>query len=249
MKAARALPVLLTTTVVAVGAGIPLFASEFMDRQLEHETKRWEDTSVSLVLSQEGDFFQTLELFRSDHSQVELTEGEAMDAEKAREAAQYAAALLALGIPMEEEPSVVPMLFASSGAPVSSGIFWYCTWGVDQEQTQLWIDDQSGRMVAFESPIAPSELYAADSPFHEAAFNVLEYCQTQYPIESLDYEVDQDVVGGETPAAAEGSVGEDLQTTERFATYLVTLSRTVDGRIEACPVIMRLDGERLFFNL
>ena len=76
MKAVRALPVLLTVLVVAVGACIPLFASAALDRQLEHETKRWEDTSVSLVLSQEGDFFQTLELFRSDHSQVELSEGE-----------------------------------------------------------------------------------------------------------------------------------------------------------------------------
>ena len=248
MKAARVLPVLLTVLVVSVGACIPLFASTAMDRQLEHETKRWEDTSVSLVLSQEDDFFQTLELFRSDHSQVELSEGEAMDAEKAREAALYAAALLALGIPMGEEPNVVPMLFASSGAPVSSGVFWQCTWGEDQGQTLLWIDDQSGRMVALDSPIALSELYAEDSPFHEAAFNVLEYCQTQYPIDSLDYEVDKDVSENETPAAPEAGA-EAVAQTGRFATYRVTLSRTVDGRTEACPVPMVLDGDRIFFNL
>lgn len=247
MKAVRALPVLLTVLVVAVGACIPLFASAALDRQLEHETKRWEDTSVSLVLSQEGDFFQTLELFRSDHSQVELSEGEAMNAEKAQEAARYAAALLALGIPMEEEPSVVPMLFASSGAPVSSGIFWCCTWGEKDKQAQLWIDDQSGRMVALESPISPSEVYASDSPFHEAAFNVLEYCQTQYPIDSLDYEISQDAAGDETVASTEDAVS--VSKTGRFAQYLVTLSRTVDGRTESCPVPMMIDGERLFFNL
>lgn len=249
MKAARALPVLLTVLVVSVGACIPLFASAAMDRQLEHETKRWEDTSVSLVLSQEGDFFQTLELFRSDRSQVELSEGEAMDAEKAREAALYAAALLGLEASAEEGPNVVPMLFASSGAPVSSGIFWQCTWGEGEGQTFLWIDDQSGRMVALESPLAPSELYAQDSPFHEAAFNVLEYCQTQYPIDALDYEVDQDFSGNEVPVAPEEAGAEAVAQAGRFATYQVTLSRTVDGRTEACPVPMVLDGDRIFFNL
>lgn len=267
-KALRAVPILLTVLFVAVGACIPLVASQLVDRQLEYETKHWEDTSVSLVLSQEGDFFQTLELFRSDHSQVELSEGEAMTVEEVREAAMNAALLLALQAPMQEELRVVPILFASSGTPVSSGIFWRCTWFVNETQTTLWLDDRSGRMVAFESWVGTSDLYASDSPFHEAVFSVLEYCQTQYPVDSVDYDFDlafaeegapsaategeanssaAEEAGG-AAAAAEGKEAEALGT-DQHVSFTVNLSRTVDGRTEQCGLPLQLEGERLFFNL
>lgn len=254
-KAAHIVPVLLTVLLVAVGAGIPLIASSFVDRQLEHETKQWEDTSVSLVLSQEGDFFQTLELFRSDdHSQVELSEGESMTAEEAMKAAAGAAVQLELTVPAQEELSVTPMLFASSGTPVSSGIFWYCMWSDGDSQTVLWIDDQSGRVVAFDGWVGPSELYAVDSPFHEAVFSVLEYCQTQYPIDSLEYDLDQATGKEDGATALDGEAVVEGEATEanvyqRFASYTVILSRSVDGLSEECALPLILDGERIYFNL
>lgn len=255
MKAVRIVPVLLVALLVAVGASIPLIASSFVDRQLQHETKQWEDTSVSLVLSQEEDFFQTLELFRShDRSQVELPGGEGMTAEEAMKAAASAAVQLELTVPAPDGLSATPMLFASSGAPVSSGIFWCCTWGDGDSQTVLWIDDQSGRVVAFDGWVGPSELYAADSPFHEAVFSVLEYCQTQYPIDSLEYDLDQAAEKDNAAISSDGGVvveGEAAEANvyQRFASYTVVLSRSVDGLTEECALPLMLDGERIYFNL
>lgn len=248
MREARALPILFTVLVVAVGACIPLFASAAMDRQLEYETKQWEDTSVSLVLSQEGDIFQALKLFRSDHSQVELSEGDAITAQEAKAAAMSAALMLALDAPVQEEPRAVPMLFASSAAPVPSGIFWCCTWGEGEAQTTLWIDDRSGRMVALDGRVGASDLYVADSPLHESVFSVLEYCRTQYSVDSVDYSTDPKGAGEDVPAATEGDDAA-AAAANRFASYTVTLSRVVDGRTEKCAVPLQLNGERIYFNL
>ena len=244
MKAVlRIVPVLLTVLFVAVGASIPLVSSLIVDRQLDSETKRWDDVSVSLVLSQDSDITQTLELFRSDRSQVRLTEGENLSAQDAMGAAMKAASALSLAAPAQEDMSATPTLFASSGSSVSSCIFWCCEWGEGEQRSVLWIDDRTGLMVAFDGWVGPSELYAAESPFHEAVFSVLEYCQAQYPIDSVEYEYDSALVENESSSAFVDAAY------DRFVSYVVVLSRTVDGRVDECALPLLLDGERLSFNI
>ncbi len=246
-RASRIVPVLATGLLVALGASTPLIASLAVDRQLEQQTSRWDVGGVSLVLSQDDDPFQALELFSSDHSQVELNGGSAMGADEAAQAAAEAAGELLLTVPAREEVVAVPMLFATSRTPASSGVFWCCTWG---DGNVLWVDDQSGRMVAFAGWVGPSSLYAVDSPFHEAVFSVLEYCEARYSVDSVkyDYEMEQGSAAARMDDAEQDddvAVDDDVVS----ARFTVDLVRTEDGRREQCSVPLALEGEWLFFNM
>ena len=142
--------------LVALGLFLPQLAAAHQERGLAGEVRRMENAAVSLTLAEELvelaelDLFQSLELFSSHITMVELEEGQHTSAEYAvritGELMEYFG-LDAYSDGDESSPAeAVPFLLTDKEG--RSGIFWRCSWE-ERPDEEVWIDDQNGSLVGF----------------------------------------------------------------------------------------------------
>lgn len=232
----QAAPILCTLLLVGLCAFMPRIASLALDRQLEHDVALRENQSISLALEQEADFFQTLELFGSVTSQVELSEGYHMKLADAEAAGVEALMSFAASDVTYENLEVTPVLITSKSIPGLSGIFWRCVWSgtaVDQPggsirlEKVLWLDDQSGSMVSFSGLVEWSSLSAPDSLFPQLALDVAEYCRKSYPVDTVKLALtDEDTPG----------------------LFTITVMKSQNGKDVSYSIPMRIADGWIFFN-
>lgn len=246
----QAVPILCTLLLVGLGAFMPRIASLALDRQLAHDVALLENQSISLALEQGADFFQTLELFRSVTSQVELSEGYRMKLADAEAAAVEIRMRLAASSAAYESPEVTPVLITSKSIPGLSGVFWRCIWrdtfndapntsagaqavlGPEDQsgagvQEVLWLDDQSGEMVSFFGLVEWSSLSAPDSLFPQA-LDVAEYCRQSYPVDTVKLALtNEDKPDGQ---------------------FTLTLIKSQDGHEEQYVIPVCIADKWLYFN-
>ena len=145
--------------LVALGFMMPRIAAAYQDRSLEGDVRRMENAPVSLALTQELvelpelDLVQSLELFTSPVSIVELEEGRCMSAEDALQIARELVDFLELG--MFYTWGIEKTLYPTEAVPFlltdlngQSGIFWRCGWGEPYDDA-VWIDDQNRSLAGF----------------------------------------------------------------------------------------------------
>lgn len=211
----RTAPVLCTLLIFAAGAYMPQLVSLAVDHRMEEQVVQREDMHVSLVLSQTGDLFQTLDLFDARQPQIKLAEGYRMSAEEAAyAAAEVADKINGAGIGPEMEKTygsdqaysfseITPVLIANKEDPSLSGVFWRCTRTEDPGGFMtLWLDDRSGKMVAFQGSlrsvgaakntwedvgsVAVYNFYSPD----DVAEDIAEFCRDYYPVANVGVQSD-----------------------------------------------------------
>lgn len=233
------LPVLGTLLVLALGAAMPRLALLAMDGRMEQETTQLTNTGISLTLTQEADLFRALALFGGSHTQVELPEGARMTAREAEDAAAEVLAQIRAWSMVYTDLQAVPVLLTSRDAPGLSGVFWRVIWhGPTGAQETLWLDDQTGQMVAFAGAVSGSStVWVEDREtaveefliFPQAVWNAAEFCRVHYPVDEVK-------LGRETDGWADGN-------------FRLTLLRTRDGVQETAAVRLRLREGKLDFNV
>ena len=239
----RATAIICVLLLLGLGAVMPRLASRFLDHQLESERIRLENQSFSLQLVQEVDFFQTLALLRGTNTQVELSEGYRMTEAEVTAAVLVAIAeLYAVGI-AHGIPDVTPILLTSRDTPGLSGVFWYCEWrDEDQMKEFMWLDDQSGQVVAFRLRVEQANLATDGENFPVTVWIAAEYCLTHYPIDTTDL--------SHAVAYAEGNTSADsVDGAESTGNYTITLFREREGLEERCLIPVILLDNWLSFNL
>lgn len=229
-------PILCTLLLVGLGAFMPRIASLTLDRRLENDVVLLENQSISLALEQGADFFQTLELFGSVTSQVELSGGNRMMPVDAKAAAVEALMSFAASDVTYGSLEVTPVLITSKSIPGLSGIFWRCVWsGTTGDRPEesiglekvLWLDDQSGKMVSFSGLVEWSSLSAPNSLFPQLAVDVAEYCRQYYPVDTVKLALTEE---------------DDL------GLFTITLMKGQNGQVETYSIPMRITDGWLFFN-
>lgn len=233
----QAIPIFCTLLLVVLGAFLPRIASLALDRQLENDVSLLENQSISLAFEQGADFFQTLELFGSAASQVELSEGYRMKLADAEAAAVEVRMHLAASGAAVEGPKVTPVLITSRSTPGLSGIFWRCVWsdasadqlaGSIRLEEVLWLDDQSGRLVSFSGLVELSSLSTPNSLFPQSAVDAAEYCRQYYPVDTAKLALtDENDPDGQ---------------------FTITLTKGQNGQDETYTIPMRIADGWLFFN-
>lgn len=224
-------PLLCTLLLVVTGAALPRITALGLDSRLLKETTRWEDPHVTLVLSRELDFFQTLALFAAPQSQIDLTEGRVMTAQQARDAAVEILEELGAAGMVYTDPSVTPVLIADKEDPGLSGVFWRCVWtGDDGKQETLWLDDGSGQMAALQARVGLPTVYAkSQEEFQEPALALAEFCRKYYPVDEVKLALNP--------------------VSEAYSDYTLVLLKGGEDSGGTCSIPLRLRGGWLYFNL
>lgn len=236
---ARFFPVLCTLLVLGLGAAMPSLAALALDGRLEQEITQMDNTGITLPLAQEEDFFRTLALFGGSHSQVELSTGARMTAAEAQDAAAEALAGLRHWGTVYTDLHAAPVLLTSRDAPGLSGVFWHVSWYVPSgAQETLWLDDQTGQLVAFAGEVAGSAAVLVEdretaveesSIYPEVVLAAAEFCRLHYP-------VDEVMLARETDDWGDGD-------------FRLTLVRTRGGAQETASIRLRLWEGKLDFNV
>lgn len=149
-NSARMMLPLCTALILILGAVMPRLAAAVLDRHLVSEVQTLENTAVSLSMEQETDRFSRLclfqELIRNNNYAVPLPEGYHMTKDEVRAAAKT---LAGMGYERDFEEFVPVLLAGNDPSQELSGIFWECTTTHDNgEMEMVWVDDQSGLIVA-----------------------------------------------------------------------------------------------------
>ncbi len=243
-------PVILTLLLLFLGVNMPRLTSLFLDRRLEGETVQREDNYVSLKLEEDRDFFQTLDLFQSVHSQVVLSEGYRMSAEEVQKAASDIWLKLSLSDMVYMTPDVTPILITSKDSPALSGVYWLCvSEGEKGFQSILWLDDQSGEMVAFQSRVKQSD--SSSNMFDEAAMKTAEYCRLYYPVDTVKLALDTVETDNESyiKIRENDSIGIATAMAEYDTNYTVKLIRSQDGLDDIYTVSLRFKQDWIIFHM
>jgi len=153
----RILVIIGAALVVALGLFMPRLMAAYQDKSISGDVRQMENTAVSLSLTQklvalpELDLFQSLELFSSYVTMVELEEGRYTSAE---EALQIASELVE-SVNMSYDASANSGLLPEEAVPClltdedgNSGIVWRCGWS-SRPNEAVWIDDQNGNLMGF----------------------------------------------------------------------------------------------------
>ena len=152
----QAFAILGTALLVALGLFLPRLAAAYQERGLADEVRQMENTPVSLTLAEELvkltelDLLQSLELFASYVTMVELEEGQYTSAEGATQIAEELEEHLNLDLYFSGDRAspaeAVPFLLTDADG--RSGIFWRCGWE-NRPNEEVWIDDQNSNLVGF----------------------------------------------------------------------------------------------------
>lgn len=226
----RFLPVLTIILLMGVGIVMPHLTVVLLDHQIEKDMVQLDNISVKLMLAQDNDFFRMLEVFHGGYSQIEVSEGYRMTAEEAKAAAGEILPSLTASGRVYSEPEVTPVLFTSKDDPSLSAFFWCCVWqDLPDAAEMMWLEDQSGQMVAFQAKVITATLSAPNSPFAEAALRVAEFCRTRYPV-----------------GKAELSLAVDVHS---YNDYVITLFQEDGDQERTYSLSLRLRDEWLYFNM
>lgn len=269
----QALPILCTLLLVGLGAFMPRIASLAFDRQLKNDVVVLENKSISLALEQEANFFETLELFGSGTSQVELSEGYHMKLADARAAAVAARMHLTGSGAADKALEVTPVLITGRSTPGLSGIFWHCVWSSTFTNAMgesraikevLWLDDQSGRVVSFSGLADWSDLSAYDSLFPQSAVDVTEYLRLHYPVDTVKLALTEEDTPGLSSYPVDTTVSIASEERETYTyedaskqftiteyapkQFTITLTKSQNGQSETYTIPMRMANGRLSFN-
>lgn len=224
------IPILGTAALLALGAYMPQLASMAMDDRLEREITRLDDASVSLELSKGLDLFQALDLYRTRSLVLDVEDGHRMTEEEAAKAARDAMNTLSPDTGGHTAPDeITPLLLLDAqSSPSLAGYYWQCIWRGDDRQPQvMWLDDQSGLMVAYLGTMQIDTLrHTSFISKEDPARRVEEFCRNYYPVSDVECE---NLGGGD---------------------YLMTLFREEqDGRDAAINIPFSLtDYDMLDFN-
>lgn len=152
----RAFAILGAALLVALGLFLPRLAAVYQERSLAGEVRQMENAAVSLTLAEELveltelDLLQSLELFASHVTMVELEEGQYTSAEGATRIAEELEEYLNLDLYFSGDKAspaeAIPFLLTDENG--RSGIFWRCSWE-ERPDEEVWIDDQNGNLVGF----------------------------------------------------------------------------------------------------
>lgn len=223
--------VLCTAALVALGAALPGLAVNALDRQLERESTERDNGAAALALGETADLLQMLDLFGSSPSEVELAEGVRLDEEGALQAAEEL--IDAVGAkpfaPDSAHASPVLITGTSTGAP--SGIVWICTGNqsAGDAQESVWIDDASGKAVAFFLQTGNTTLVVSEDGLPEEIESLLSYYRENGEIDS-----------------AEASIG---LYDELSSEYAIELKRTDENTAASYTAPALLMEGTLLFNL
>lgn len=170
--------ILVTLTLVAVGALAPCGTAMIQDRRLESSSDRRELSDVQLLIQQELSAAQALNLLGGDYTRVEwnsdtnLTEPEAFEY-----AIQWAELMadenlipgIAIGYSVDGTPNWMlevgyatanPFLVISSEENREVLLLWECTWERPGDAVYtMWIDDATGTMYGINRTVAVSANY------------------------------------------------------------------------------------------
>ena len=152
----RAFAILGAALLVALGLFLPRLATAYQERSLAGEVRKMENAAVSLTLAEELveltelDLLQSLELFASHVSMVQLEDGQYTSAEGATRIAEELEEYLNLDLYFsgDKAPPAKAVPFLLTDEDGRSGIFWRCSWE-DRPGEEVWIDDQNGNLVGF----------------------------------------------------------------------------------------------------
>ena len=152
----RAFAILGAALLVALGLFLPRLATAYQERSLAGEVRKMENAAVSLTLAEELveltelDLLQSLELFASHVSMVQLEDGQYTSAEGATRIAEELEEYLNLDLYFsgDKAPPAKAVPFLLTDEDGRSGIFWRCSWE-DRPDEEVWIDDQNGNLVGF----------------------------------------------------------------------------------------------------
>lgn len=152
----RAFAILGAALLVALGLFLPRLAAAYQERSLAGEMRQMENAAVSLTLAEELveltelDLLQSLELFASHVTMVELEEGQYTSAEGATRIAEELEEYLNLDLYFsgDKAPPAEAIPFLLTDENGRSGIFWRCSWE-DRPDEEVWIDDQNSNLVGF----------------------------------------------------------------------------------------------------
>ena len=168
--------------LVTIGLLMPRFAAAFQDLRLARDVRQVENAAVSLTLAQEMveltdlDVFQSLELFSSPATMIELEEGRYTSAgdvaQKARLVASYIMSDVYYHSDELHSQEIVPFLMTDSFG--RSGIFWRCSWK-DRPDEEVWIDDQNDNLMGFRLRITDTVI---DPPILYSTFDAI--CNFEY---------------------------------------------------------------------
>ncbi len=225
----KALPLVCTLLLLALGFSMPRLAALLMDQQLEADKTQLKQSNISFTLAQEADIFQTLTRFTEGHVQVILSEGYRMTAKEVTDAAIRARAATLNTTGYVEAPRVTPILLSSRYDPSTSAVFWKCVWwDTSSQQVILWLDDQSGQMVSLTGRAPPNTLSTANTKFPPVVTNLAEYCRLNYPVDSVKLSIDG--------------------ATVKEARYTILMTKTKNGQEETHAVSILLANNMLYFN-
>ena len=233
--------ILFTLLLLMSSAFMPPLAFFILDHQLENEMMQKENADVSLVLSQNLDFFRALDLFRNQQSQIELTEGYRMTEEDVSASAH--AMILFFGN-VYSAPEVTPVLITSQESIGLSGVYWRCVWrDTAGGQEILWLDVQSGQMVGFQGRVMVSSRAVDDEAkgnylviYEELLSVMVDFCRAYYPVDDVDL-TDQSLA---TFTQSDDPVLDNKE---------IILTRKQDDLVETYRISVRLRGDLLYFNL
>ncbi|MDE5966734.1 MAG: hypothetical protein K2G89_07865 [Lachnospiraceae bacterium] len=142
----------VTALLLGLGMCMPGLASAFSDKWLLEKPEEVENSVIYLDLSQNKDFMQRVELFKSGQGKEFSWADSVISTEMEEQDVQAAAmeAMEAIGFHMSIRgfPEVTPLLLleTSEDKTSQSCVFWYCVWDTNQ---LVWIDDVSGTMIGF----------------------------------------------------------------------------------------------------
>ena len=193
----QAFAILGAALLVALGLFLPRLTAAYQDQNLAGDVRRMENAAVSLTLAEEVmeltelDLFQSLELFSSHITMVELEEGRYMSAEDAAQIATDLSISIPANVylvgdgspanPEQAKPDLtIPFLLTDEYG--RSGIFWRCEWE-GRSGEAVWIDDQNGALAGFCLQVTAHYFTARDFYLQNPiAFSICQrICNSYYP--------------------------------------------------------------------
>lgn len=253
------IPIMFTLIFLGVGLYMPHLTSLVLDYQLKQEITQRENSHISLVLPESSDFFYTLELFDINQSQIELIEGYRMLKSDVINTAIETMVKITNGnmkstmIVVKDKdineytsispiiyllPEVTPVLIANKDIPSLSGVFWHCVWSDENGKEILWLDDKTGKMVAFQGKMILPSISENETRYvkidDEASFDkiasaISEFCQSYYPIDDVMLKLEEE--------------------NSSFSNYTLTLIRNNNGQIDTHNISLSFRDEMIYFNM
>lgn len=193
MRGKRLLLPLCTLLMLALGCVLPRLSAIAQDQRLVREVIEREEPQIALTLENPGVLLETMALMEQPHTELRLSEGGRMTKVEAQDSAaalrEKLAGLGLVGSTPAGPPESEVLLIASREEKVHTAILWRCFWREDGDSFILWLDDESGKLVAFQGVLNGGASAVAMKGRADTLSLVAEFCRSYYG----DYEVGKPV--------------------------------------------------------